>query len=76
MKTRRRKKSTNVSNEEEEPKNETDNKIWKKMRRYRSNVRYHAARLDNARKKNRECKNAQKGLQRQAIQNGNTKLEK
>jgi hypothetical protein len=51
MKTTRRKKSTDVSNEDEEPKNETDNKIWKKMRRYRSNVRYDAARLDNARKK-------------------------
>jgi hypothetical protein len=31
-----------------------------KKRRYRWNVRYDAARLDNARKKNRECKNAKK----------------
>ena len=51
-------------------------KSEKKMRRYRSNVRYDAARLDNARKKNRQCKKAKKGLQKQAIQNGNTKLEK
>jgi len=33
-----------------------------KMRRHRSNVRYDAAKLDNARKKNRECKKAKKGL--------------
>jgi hypothetical protein len=32
------------------------------MRRYRLNVRYDAARLDNARRKNRECKKAKKGL--------------
>ena len=42
------------------------------MRRYRSNVRSDAARLE----KNREYKKAKRDLQRQAIQSGNTKLEK
>ena len=46
------------------------------MRRYRSNVRSDAARLEKMRKKNRECKKAKRDLQRQAIQSGNTKLEK
>ena len=47
-----------------------------KMRRYRSNVRSDAARLEKMGKKNREYKKAKRDLQRQAIQNGNTKLEK
>ena len=46
-----------------------------KMRRYRSNVRSGAARLEKMGKKNRECKKAKRDLQRQAIQSGNTKLE-
>ena len=32
------------------------------MRRYRSNLRYDAARLDNAGKKNRECKKVKRDL--------------
>jgi hypothetical protein len=46
------------------------------MRRYRSNVRSDAARLEEMGKKNGECKKAKRDLQRQAIQSGNTKLEK
>jgi hypothetical protein len=46
------------------------------MRRYRSNVRSDAARLEEMSKKNGECKKAKRDLQRQAIQSGNTKLEK
>ena len=46
------------------------------MRRYGSNVRSDAARLEKMRKKNGECKQAKRDLQRQAIQSGNTKLEK
>ena len=75
METRRKKKSTDVSNEEEEPKNEKLTKKSEKMRRYISNVRSDAARLEKMRKKDRECKKAQRDLQRQAIQSGNTKLE-
>jgi len=76
METRRKKKSTDVSNEEEEPKNEKLTKKSEKMRRYRSNVRSDAARLEKMRKKNRECKKVKRDLQRQAIQSENTKLEK
>ena len=47
-----------------------------KMWRYRSNVRSDAARLEKMRKKNGECKKAKGDIQRQAIQSGNTKLEK
>ena len=46
------------------------------MRRYRSNARSDAARLEKMGKKNGECKKAKRDLQRQAIQSGNTKLEK
>ena len=46
------------------------------MRRYRSNVRSDAARLEKMGKKNGECKYAKRDLQRQAIQSGNTKPEK
>jgi predicted O-linked N-acetylglucosamine transferase (SPINDLY family) len=51
-------------------------KNLQKMRRYRSNVRSDAARLEKMGKKNGECKYAKRDLQRQAIQSGNTKLEK
>ena len=51
-------------------------KNLQKMWRYRSNVRSDAARLEKMRKKNGECKKAKRDLEMQAIQSGNTKLEK